>query len=189
LSGQEHPRTLTRTVFIMLMVLAWLPGGTPARGQAARDAVAAIDVQRIYREAKAAKALRDQIDQQRTAEQDQLRAREKALIEADKQLRRQQSILSEEAFAQKGQELTDKVAALQRDVQNHNRTLKDRLDRGLGRIQGALIEVVREIAAERNLDLVVTAGSVVLQSPALDITDEAMARLDAKLPEISLDKP
>jgi Skp family chaperone for outer membrane proteins len=180
---------LTRTVFIILMVLAWLPGGAPARGQAARDLVAAIDVQRIYREAKAAKAFRKQIDQQRTAEQDRFRAREKALLAADKELRRQQSILSEEAFAQKGQELTKKATALQRDIQNHNKALKDRLDRGLNQIQGALIEVVGEIAAERNLDLVVTAGSVVLQNPELDITNEAMARLDAKLPVISLDKP
>lgn len=180
---------MIRIVFIILLALASLPGRTPAHGQTAREVVAAIDVQRIYREAKAAKAFRNQIDRQRAAEEDRFRAREKALLEADKELRRQQPILSEEAFARKGQELTRKVTALQRDVQNHNKTLKDRLDRGLSQVQKALIEVVREIASERNLDLVITAGSVVLQNPELDITNEALARLDAKLPAISPDEP
>jgi Skp family chaperone for outer membrane proteins len=170
-------------------LLAGLPGSPPAHGQAAKDTVAAIDVHRIYREAKAAKAFRLKIDQQRTVEQDQFRVREKALLEADRELRRQQSILSKEAFAQKGQELSQKVTALQRDVQNHNRILKDQLDRGITQVQSALIEVVQEIAAERRLDLVIAAGSVVLQTPELDITDETMARLDAKLPRISLDDP
>ena len=49
--------------------------------------------------------------------------------------------------------------------------------------------MVQEIAVERRLELVITAGSVVLQNPELDITEEAMARLDTKLPKISLDNP
>ena len=187
--GYQLLRTLTRTALIFLVLLAWPPGGTPARGQAARDAVAAIDVQRIYREAKAAKAFRQQIDQQRTTQQDQFRAREKALLEADRELRRQKASLSKETLAQKGQELSQKVAALQSDVQNHNKALKDLLDRGISQVQFALIEVVQELAVERRLELVITTGSVVLQSPELDITEEAMARLDAKLPTISLDTP
>lgn len=182
-------RDLTRAALVLLVLLAWPPGSGPALGQAAREKVAAIDVQRIYREAEAAKAFREQIDKQRTIEEDQFRARQKALLEADRELRRQQTILSKEALAQKGQELTKKVQALQRDVRNHNKALKDRLAEGINEVQNVLITVVREIAAERDLDLVITAGSVVLQNPELDITEEAMARLNAKLPRVSLGKP
>ena len=182
-------RDLTRAALVLLVLLALPPGGVPALGQTAREKVAAIDVQRIYREAEAAKAFREQMDKHRTAEEDQFRTREKALLEADRELRRQQTILSKEALTQKGQELTKKVQALQRDVQNHNKTLKDKLARGINEVQNVLIAVVREIAAERDLDLVITAGSVVLQNPELDITEEAMARLNAKLPRVSLGKP
>ena len=104
-------------------------------------------------------------------------------------MRRQRTILSKEALTQKGQELTKKVQALQQDVQNHNKALKDRLAEGINEVQNVLIGVVREIAAERDLDVVITAGSVVLQNPELDITEEAMARLNTKLPRISLDQP
>ena len=182
-------RHLTRAALVLLILLAWPPGGVPALGQAARERVAAIDVQRIYREADAAKAFREQIDKQRTTEEDRFRAREKALLEADRELRRQRTILSKEALTQKGQELTKKVQALQQDVQNHNKALKDRLAEGINEVQNVLIGVVREIAAERDLDVVITAGSVVLQNPELDITEEAMARLNTKLPRISLDQP
>ena len=79
--------------------------------------------------------------------------------------------------------------ALQQDIQDYNKALKDRLALGINEVQNALIAVVQEIAAERDLDLVITAGSVVLQNPVLDITDDAMARLNARLPDVSLRTP
>jgi Skp family chaperone for outer membrane proteins len=180
---------LTRIAAVLLVFLAWLPDGSPALGQVAKDKIAAIDVQRIYRESAAAMALRQQLDTRRAAEQDQLRAREKGLFEADRELRRQRTILSSQIFSQKNQDLAKQVAALNRDVQNHNKTLKDLLDRGISEVQKSLIDVVSEIATERGLDLVITAGSVVLQNPQLDITEEAMARLNDRLPTVSLEKP
>ncbi len=180
---------LTRATLAVLVLLACPPGGAPAVAQTAGAKVAAIDVQRIYREAEASKAFRAQLDEQKARQEDQFRTREKALFEADKELRRQQSVLSQEAFTRKGQELTNKVQALQRDVQNHNKALKDQLAQGISEVQNALIAVVQEIAAERDLDLVITAGSVVLQNPNLDITEEAMTRLNVRLPSVSLEKP
>ena len=85
--------------------------------------------------------------------------------------------------------MTQKIQTLQRDFQNHNKDLKDRLAQGINEVQNVLIVVVQEIAAERHLDIVITAGSVVLQNPELDITEEAMARLNARLPRVSLEQP
>lgn len=182
-------RNRNRARLLALVLLACPLGGAPAVGQTAGEKVAAIDVQRIYREAEASKAFRAQLDELRTKEEDQFRAREKALFEADRELRRQQSVLSQEAFTLKGQELSNMVQALQQDVQNHNKALKDRLAQGISEVQNALIAIVQEIAAERDLDLVITAGSVVLQNPELDITEEAMTRLNARLPKVSPDSP
>ncbi len=187
--GNLMLRSLTRVALVSLILPIWTIGGSTALGQSARDRVAAIDVQRIYREAEASRDFRAQLDAQRTVEEDQFRTREKALFDADRELKRQQTVLSKEAFARKGQELTDEVQALQRDVQNHNNALKDKLALGINEVQNALIAVVQEIAAERNLDLVITAGSVVLQNPVLDITDEAMDRLNSRLPRVSLKAP
>ncbi len=83
--------------------------------------------------------------------------------------------------------MAKQVEGLNRDIQAHNKTLKDLLDRGIRQVQKSLIDVVQEIATERNLDLVVTAGSVVLQNPQLDITEEAMTRLNARLPAVPLE--
>jgi len=180
---------LTRGAVALLVLLAWLPGGSPALGQVAKDRIAAIDVQRIYRESAAAKAFRQEIDKRRAVEQDQFRAREKALLETDKELKRQRTILSNAIFTQKSQELAKQVETLNREIQNHNKTLKNLLDRGIREVQKSLIDVVQEIAVERGFDLVITAGSVVLQNPQLDITEEAMARLNARLPVLPLEKP
>ena len=180
---------MIRGAIALLVVLAWLPSGSPALGQVAKDRIAAIDVQRIYRESAAAKAFRQELDKQRATRQDQFRAREKALLETDKELKRQRTILSSEIFTQKSQDLAKQVATLNLDIRNHNKTLKDLLDRGIREVQKSLIDVVQEIAIERGLDLVITAGSVVLQNPQLDITEEAMERLNARLPAVPLEKP
>lgn len=180
---------MTRAVMVILVLLAWPPSGSPALGQVAKERIAAIDVQRIYRESAAAKAFRQEIDKQRTEEQDRFRAREKALLETDKELKQQRTILSREIFNQKNQDLARRVEMLNRDIQTHNKAIKDLLDQGIRKVQKFLIDVVQEIAIERELDLVVTAGSAVLQNPRLDITEEAMTRLNAKLPAVPLEKP
>ena len=186
-------RGMKRSELVVLALLACPLSGAPALGQTLGQTVgkrvAAIDVQRIYREAEASKAFRARLDELRTREEEQFRARENALVEADRELVRQRSELSPEAFTLRGQELTNMDQALQQDIQSYNEALKDQLARGINEVQNALIAVVQEIAAERDLDLVITAGSVVLQNPVLDITEDAMARLNARLPDVSLKTP
>ena len=77
-----------------MLVLAGAVNAPAAAQEALPPAVAAvIDYQRILREAKAARAIRDQVDARRKLYQDEIAKQEQRLHEADKELARQRSIL------------------------------------------------------------------------------------------------
>ena len=50
----------------------------------------------------------------------------------------------------------------------------------------ALVQIVAEIAEARNITLVLNRQQVVIAPNEMDITQEAMAQLDAKLPSVDL---
>ena len=175
-------------VFALTLITVFAaPGHTPAWGQDDPGLVIAVmDMQMILRESTAVQAIEEQLDRQRAAHQAALKKKEVEVRRADKELARQRAILSSEAFAQKRLELEQQVSALQQDIQRRKRQLDQLFGQGMREVQKVLIDVAQEIAAERGADLVLSKATVVLVRPELDISQEALERLNAALPTITL---
>jgi outer membrane protein len=175
-----------RTALVIGSLLALAPGlAAAATGSRLPPAVAAvIDYQRILREAKAAQAIRDQVETRRKLYQDQIAKEEQRLHEADKELARQRGILSAEAFAERRSAFETEVAAVQRMVQERRRQLDQVAASSLNEVRSAMIEVVGELSDARGFNLVVPTSGLLLFSPKIDLTDEVLARLDRKLPNV-----
>lgn len=167
--------------FVLCLVLGVMPLAALAQ---TGTKLAVLDVQRIYRDSDAAKALREEIDVGREKTRAVLAEKEKAILADDKALKQQRSILSPEAYAQKSQELGKRVNALKRQVADARKANEQKYEKGIKEIQKAVIGVVSEIAKERNLDLVLASNAIVIQSAAIEITEETMARLNARLPRV-----
>ena len=147
---------------------------------------AIIDVQRVLRESTAVKSLSRDIEERKGRYQGELRKKEETLRKADRELTRQRSILSAEAYAQKRGELERKVATLQRAARKRKRGLDQLFARGMSKVQNELAEIAKEIAEERGLDLILSKATVVIVKPEFEITKEAMNRLNTRLPEVPL---
>jgi outer membrane protein len=156
----------------------------PAQEKLPAAVVAVIDYQRILREAKAARAIRDQVESRRRLYQDEIAGEEQRLHEADKELARQRGVLSAEAFAERRSAFEAEVAAVQRMVQERRRQLDQVAASSLNEVRSAMIEVVGELSDARGFNLVVPTSGLLLFSPRIDLTDEVLARLDRKLPNI-----
>ncbi len=179
-------RIALRIVAIATIVLAVLTEAVPVKAQDANPlGIVVIDTQRIYREAVAVRALQKKVDDQRSSYQKQLRQKEEALRGADQELARQQTVLSPEAFAERRRELEEQVAKLQGEVQSRRQDLEKEFALGMKQVQAALVDISREIAAERKSDLVIEKSAVVLVRPELEITQEALDRLNERLPAIA----
>jgi Skp family chaperone for outer membrane proteins len=177
-----------RTALVIGSLLALAPGlAAAATGSRLPPAVAAvIDYQRILREAKAAQAIRDQVETRRKLYQDQIAKEEQRLHEADKELARQRAILSPEAFADQRRGFETQVAEVQRMVQERRRQLDQAAAAAGNEVRAAMIEVVGELADVRGFNLVLPSSGLLLFSPSIDLTDEVLARLDSRLPTVKV---
>lgn len=145
---------------------------------------AIIDVQFILKESDAIEALTQSVERRRNAYQDELRDREAELRQVDTELSRQRLSLSGEAFAQKRRELEQQVAQLRREAQQQRRRLDEEFAAGVGKAQAALAEIAKNIAEERGLDLILSKATVVIVKPKFDLTQEALDRLNRRLPRL-----
>jgi outer membrane protein len=172
-----------------LVIAAWLQPWhhQDAAAQKLPPAVTAvIDYQRILRDAAAARSIREQIEARRKTYQEEISKEEQRLHEIDKEFAKQRSVLSPEDFAEKRREFEQDVAEVQRKVQERRREL-DRLSAAaLNEVKEALIAIVTSIAEERGFNLVLPSSEVLFFARSLDLTEEVLAKLDARLPQVQL---
>ena len=125
-----------------------------------------IDYQRILRDAKAARSIREQVEARRKLYQDEIAKEEQRLHEADKELARaaqrccrpRRSPTKREAFERE-------VAAVQRMAQERRRQLDQVAAAALNEVRTAMIEVVGELADARGFNLVLPTSGLLLFSP------------------------
>lgn len=187
---QNSRRLLSNAAGFLLILQSVLGIVLPAQAQDTGPiGIAVIDTQGIYRDSEAVKGLQERIDAQRSAYQEELRKKEESLRTADQELARQRTILSAEAFAQKRRELEEQVATLQGEVQSRRKGLEKQFNQGMKQVQRVLVEIARDIAEERKVDLVIEKSAIVLVRPELEITSEVLKRLNQKLPKVEVKTP
>ena len=180
---------LPAVVALAAIAVAWLQPWIPLDAEAQKlptTVAAVIDYQRILRDAAAAKSIRAQIEARRQAYQEEISKEEQRLHEADKAFAKQRSVLSNEAFAEKRRDFEQEVAEVQRLVQERRRELDNMAAAALNEVKAALIEIVTSIAEERGFNLVLPSSEVLFFSRSLDLTEEVLAKLDDRLPQVQL---
>ena len=180
---------LPAVVALAALAAAWLQPWAPHAVEAQKlpaTVAAVIDYQRILRDAAAAKSIRAQIEARRQAYQEEISKEEQRLHEADKAFAKQRSVLSNEAFAEKRRDFEQEVAEVQRLVQERRRELDNMAAAALNEVKAALIEIVTSIAEERGFNLVLPSSEVLFFSRSLDLTEEVLAKLDDRLPQVQL---
>lgn len=147
---------------------------------------AVIDYQRILRDARAARAIRDQVEVRRKLYQDEIAKEEQRLHELDKDLALRRSTLPPEEFAEQRNAFESDVANVQRMAQERRRELDQAAAAALNEVRTAMIQVVGDFAEIRGFNLVLPSSGLLLFSPKIDLTDEVLARLDQKLPNVKV---
>jgi Skp family chaperone for outer membrane proteins len=196
-----HANTLIRRVLVPALCLivpvaanAQQSGqtGAPATAQDISDRaakVAVLDVQRILREAKAMKNIRDQVSQLRKAYQQEIEAKQADLRKENEDLRRKRTILSSDAFDEERRKFDQKVAEVQRLVQSRNQQLDRANAEAVIEVQKVYNAIVLELANERSYGLIFRKSATIVVHPPIEVTPEVLARLDKRLPAVKVTPP
>lgn len=181
-------RVATAVAMMMLLGVMSVAAPTPATAQQSQVplVIAVLDVNLLLRDSSAAKAVRDQIDKQRNAYQADLVQQENKLREIDKKLAQDRASLSQEEFNKRRDELNKQIDALRAESDKRKQQLEKTFNSGMQQVTKVLEGVLAEIAKARSLTLVINKAMVPLSANDLDITQEALKMLNAKLPTVNL---
>jgi Skp family chaperone for outer membrane proteins len=175
-----------RLLAVVLLCWTMSAGASHATDPLPAAVAAVIDYQRILRDARAARAVRDQVEARRQLYQEEIAKEEQRLHEVDKQLAAQRNVLEPDVFDAKRQTFEREVAAVQRMAQERRRQLDQVAAAALNQVRSAMIEVVGELAQSRGFNLVLPSSGLLLFSPDIDLTEEVLVRLDQQLPNIKV---
>ena len=163
-------------IFVLFFAVA-MPG--LARAELS---IGVVDTRVLLSESKASKDVGKQLSAHREDVLKQLSKKEKNLIAEQNKVVEAKKNLSEDAFVKKAKSFEENKRAFQKlSVE-----LNEKFNRAAAEAESSLkikvVEIVQSIAAEKNYDLVITKQNVIVGAKSIDLTEEAMARLNKEVP-------
>lgn len=152
-------------------------------------AVAVVDMERIFKNAKAAQSAGAQVQTFFDAGRAELTSREEELRQEQQELARQRPLLSPEAYSERERAFRADVSALDARRRELDRQLQDLRTRGEIAIRRAMVPIFAELSLARGITMIVGRTQIMFAVRATDLTDDVLARLDEALPEVDLSLP
>jgi len=174
---------------LLLIAAAVAPAARLEAQQAPPPVILIVDMQQILQDAKAAKDVQSALNQQYSSYSKQVAQQEDEMQKGGAELERQRTVLAPEVYTARAHELQQRYDQLGKTVQAKRQALQQSLNEAMGKVRAAALEVVADISKERRATLVLEKQAVVYESEGMDISAEAIGRLDKKLPSVKVNLP
>lgn len=162
---------------------------TPAKSSAAAPVILIVDYQKVVRDAEGAKSVRQQIDTYRQNFQKEISGKETELAAKQQELSKQSTVMSAEALTTKRKEFEQQVGEVQRMAIIRGRMLDEAYGKAMNDFNSVLQSIVDRLATERSADLILPRAGLLFVAKNLDVTDEALKRLNQQLPKVTIQMP
>lgn len=145
-----------------------------------------VDYQRLQSASKASRDVARQLETARANFEKQIAKERESLQAEEAKLRQAWDKLSAAERTKRQKAFEDKVAAAQRKAQASNKALAEALDSAGAKVREALVPIFSELMTARGANVLLGTTEVLYFDPKLEITNEVLAQLDAKLPSIKV---
>ena len=178
---------------LALAAAMYLPGPALAQESGGKPiptaVVAVFDMQRIFRNARAAQSVSGQVQSFYDEGLAEITEREDGLRQEQQALARQRPLLSPEAYGERERAFRANVGALDARRRELDRQLQNLRTRGEIAIRRAMVPIFEELSQSMGITMIIPSTPGMFAVPATDLTDEVLARLDESLPEVDLSLP
>lgn len=164
---------------------AFAAGPPPAAGTP-NPKILVIDRAAILRGSVVGQNIMKQVQGLTIAAEQGLKARDVALRSEGQQLQQQLAILAPAVKAAKIKAFEAKQAALQADVQKQQGLIQGGVLKARQQVEQALGPILQGLMSERGANLLLDRNAVVLGTVNVDITKDAITRLNQKLPNVKV---
>lgn len=148
--------------------------------------IAVVDIQQLMSGSKAAQSIQSQGRDLRNKYQKQIKKTEDGLKETEKKLVELSKGESEEEFNKKKAEFQKKLIDGQKEAAELNQKLDRAVGEALNILRDKIVEIVGNMAADNQYDLVISRADVVIVSKNIDITAAVLKKLDNQLKTVKV---
>lgn len=170
-------------------VLAAVQVQADVRGAPGDSQIAVLDIERVRRSAAAVQAIRMQLGTYLDVYRAATQREEQEIRAAQDELASKRGELSPEGYADERHKLEGRLVEAQGRVQQRRQALERVNVEAMDQVKQTLEGIISEIARERNLTIIIRKDQVVYVTPASEITDEVLRRLDQRLPTVTITNP
>ena len=166
--------------------------GGPSRAQSAAlpaPVILIVDLQQILQDDKSHKVVQAIINQEYSSYTKEVAQQEDDLQKARAELERQRTVLAPDAFNTRARDLQQRYDELGQVVQGRRQSLQQSLNEAMQQVKNAALTVIADIVKERKANLVIEKQAVVFEAEGMDVTADAVARLDQKLASVPVKLP
>jgi outer membrane protein len=146
--------------------------------QDAGTRVAVVNSEKVFNESNLAKAMQTRLQNEFTKRQNDLRDSAQKIQTAAEKLDRDAAVMNEAERVRRQRELADQDRELQRKQREFTEDLNQRTFEERAKIAEKANAVLRQIAEQRKLDIIVQEAAFV--SPKADITDDVIKALNSQ---------
>ncbi len=154
---------------------------------AAQTSIAVVDVKRLMNASDAAVSIQDQREALKNKYLQEITVQEQALRAEEKRLEEKTISAGDEVSANDRQNYEGMLLEARRFSQDRKRKLEEASRRATEALRETVYVIIQEMANENSYGLVISNQNVIAGEKSLEITDEALERLNKRLPKISLD--
>ncbi len=139
--------------------------------------IGAIDVQRTFAESDAGKRTNTAFIAKQQAKQGEIKQKEKDFNDAQQALEKQKSMLKQDVYDAKKQDLYKQYLELQKAAAKADQELAVEEQKALDQLLTQAEPLIKEIATAEGVQLIVDTKAVVYYDPGMDLTSKLIAKM------------
>jgi Skp family chaperone for outer membrane proteins len=160
---------------------AQAPNGQGARPMVVQSPLLTLDQDRLFRSSAFGRRVLADLERATSALAEENRRIEEQLVAEEKRLTEQRQRVTPEVFRRRADAFDEKVVAIRRAQDAKERRLGQVLDEERQLFFERSVPILGEIVRESGAMAILDSRAIVLSSNAIDITDRAIARVNAQL--------
>lgn len=172
--------------FLIVAMIAMLSMVGVSHSARADMMIAVVDMQEILNKSDAAKNILDQGKAQREKLAKEIKAIEDSLKKDEADVIKKKDTVKPEEFATMRKDFEKKLIDARAKVQAKRKSTDDAFNKGINELRDNVMAVVTAISTEKKIQLIITKQNVVIGDKNLDITNDVMTKLNARIKAIKI---
>ncbi|MDE1174558.1 MAG: OmpH family outer membrane protein [Parvibaculaceae bacterium] len=153
---------------------------------AGATSILTVNTEQLFLQSKVGQSVRSQIQTMAQKIQAEGRSSQASLQDEANKLTQQRSTMAQEQFQQKVQDLQKREADLQARMQKKGSELQNGGEVARNQVETALRPIFTDLMTKHGADIIIDTSVIVASKDGLDVTQEAMTALNARLSTVTV---